>query len=154
MSLEELKNTDATSLPIGKLITLIYRGHNIFINHHLEKFEINASQLHLLFEISHQIEINQEKIANRCNLNKGSVARSIKKLEEKNLIIRKTDDTNRRQNKISLTSKGEETLKESIKILSYWENEVLNNNIIGKKVLKNVLKEIAIKSIELNQKGE
>ena len=154
MSLEELKNTDATSLPIGKLITLIYRGHNIFINHHLEKFEINASQLHLLFEISHQIEINQEKIANRCNLNKGSVARSIKKLEEKNLIIRKTDDTNRRQNKISLTSKGEETLKESIKILSYWENEVLNNNIIGKKVLQNVLKEIAIKSIELNQKGE
>ena len=154
MSLEELKNTDATSLPIGKLITLIYRGHNIFINHHLEKFDINASQLHLLFEISHQIEINQEKIANRCNLNKGSVARSIKKLEEKNLIIRKTDDTNRRQNKISLTSKGEETLKESIKILSYWENEVLNNNIIGKKVLQNVLKEIAIKSIELNQKGE
>ena len=154
MSLEELKNTDATSLPIGKLITLIYRGHNIFINHHLEKFDINASQLHLLFEISHQIEINQEKIANRCNLNKGSVARSIKKLEEKNLIIRKTDDTNRRQNKISLTSTGEETLKESIKILSYWENEVLNNNIIGKKVLQNVLKEIAIKSIELNQKGE
>ena len=117
-------------------------------------FDINASQLHLLFEISHQKEINQEKIAVRCNINKGSVARSIKKLEEKDLITRKTDDENRRQKKISLTEKGVKTLNESIKILSDWEDEVISDNIIEKELLQKALKEIAIKTIELNQKGE
>ena len=154
MSLEELKIIDATSLPIGKLITMIYRGQSIYINHQLQDFDINATQLHLLFEISHQKEINQEKIAGRCNINKGSVARSIKKLEEKGLIIRKTDDENRRQNKISLTEKGVKTLNESIKILSDWEDEVISDNIIEKELLQKALKEIAIKTIELNQKGE
>ena len=154
MSLEELKIIDATSLPIGKLITMIYRGQSIYINHQLQNFDINASQLHLLFEISHQKEINQEKIAVRCNINKGSVARSIKKLEEKDLITRKTDDENRRQKKISLTEKGVKTLNESIKILSDWEDEVISDNIIEKELLQKALKEIAIKIIELNQIGE
>lgn len=154
MSLEEFKIIDASTLPIGKLISMIARGHNIYLNHHLEDWGINASQLHLLFEISHQSDINQEKIASRCNINKGAVARSIKKLEEKDMIIRKIDDENRRQNKISLTPKGEKTLKESINLLKQWEEKVFDESIIEKQLLQNALKEIAIKTIELNQKGE
>ncbi|MBQ8017273.1 MAG: MarR family transcriptional regulator [Methanobrevibacter sp.] len=153
MSLEEFKVIDASALPIGKLITMIARGHTIYLNHHLEDFGINASQLHLLFEISHQKNINQEKIATRCNINKGAVARSIKKLEEKELVIREIDDENRRQNKVSLTSKGEEILKESINLLNIWEDEVFSEEIIEKKLLQQVLKEIAIKTIELNREG-
>ena len=153
MSLEEFKVIDASTLPIGKLITMIARGHTIYLNHHLEDFGINASQLHLLFEISHQKNINQEKIATRCNINKGAVARSIKKLEEKELVIREIDDENRRQNKVSLTSKGEEILKESINLLNIWEDEVFSEEIIEKKLLQQVLKEIAIKTIELNREG-
>ena len=154
MSLEELKIIDATSIPISKLIAMIFRGHTVYINHHLDYLDINAAQLHLLFEISHQKEINQEQIASRCNINKGSVARSIKKLEEKGLIIRKPDSQNRRQNKISLTEDGRKTLDESIKLLSEWEDEIFKNDIIEKELLQKALKEIAIKIIELNQIGE
>ena len=153
MSLEEFKVIDASALPIGKLITMIARGHTIYLNHHLEDFGINASQRHLLFEISLQKNINQEKIATRCNINNGAVARSIKKLEEKELVIREIDDENRRQNKVSLTSKGEEILKESINLLNIWEDEVFSEEIIEKKLLQQVLKEIAIKTIELNREG-
>ena len=151
MSLEELKTIDASSLPVGKLISMIARGHTSYLNHHLQDLDINATQLHFLFEISHQNEINQEKIAERCNINKSAVARSIKKLEEKGFIERKIDDENRRQNKISITQKGEECLKKSSKILSAWENEVINNNI-EKDLLQKFLKEIAIKTIELNRR--
>ena len=154
MSLEEFKIIDAKTLPVGKLITMISRGHTIYVNHHLEDFGINASQLHLLFEISHQKNINQEKIATRCNINKGAVARSIKKLEEKGLIKRQIDDANRRQNMISLTGKGEETLRESINLLKNWEEEVFNQNIIEKELLQKALKDIAIKTMELNLKGD
>lgn len=154
MSLEEFKIIDAKTLPVGKLITMISRGHTIYLNHHLEEYGINASQLHLLFEISHQKNINQEKIATRCNINKGAVARSIRKLEEKGLVTRQIDDANRRQNIISLTGKGKETLTESINLLKKWEKEVFDQNIIEKELLQKALKDIAIKTMELNLKGD
>jgi len=154
MSLEEFKIIDAKTLPVGKLITMISRGHTIYLNHHLEDYGINASQLHLLFEISHQKNINQEKIATRCNIDKGAVARSIRKLEEKGLVTRQIDDANRRQNIISLTEKGEETLTESINLLKNWEMEVFDENIIEKELLQKALKDIAVKTMELNLKGD
>ena len=97
-------------------------------------------------------DINQEKIAQRCNINKGAVARSIKKLEDNGFVMRQIDENNRRQNKISLTKKGEETLNESIEILKRWEDEVIKKEgYITKELLQQILKEIAIKTMELNE---
>ncbi len=149
---EEFKIIDASKIPVGKLISIISRSHTIYLNHRLIEFGINSTQLHLLFEISHQSNINQEKIAARCNINKSAVARSIKKLEDNKLVIREIDTDNRRQNKVSLTKKGEDTLNNSIKILKDLENEVFNNISIKKEELQKVLKEIAINLIEINEK--
>ena len=151
MSVEEFKIIDATKLPIGKLIAIIAKNQTLYLNRHLENFNINASQLHFLFEISHQNEINQEKIAARCNIDKGAVARSVKKLEENGLVKRQIDDNNRRQNIISLTTKGENTLDEAIEQLDEWEEYVFDENLIRKEDLQKILKEIAIKSIEVNE---
>ena len=153
MSLEELKEIDAKSIPVGKLLFLIGKGYIAYINHQMDKFGINTTQLHLLFEISSSCDINQEKIAERCNINKGAVARSIKKLEDRGLVTRQIDENNRRQNKISLTQKGEEILGQSVKVLRKWEDEViLEEGYIGKELLQQILKEIAIKTLELNQR--
>ncbi|WP_407424538.1 MarR family winged helix-turn-helix transcriptional regulator [Methanobrevibacter sp.] len=152
MSLEEFKQIDSSSIPVGKLIVMIARGLQIYLNHHLEDLGINATQLHLLIEISNQCDINQEKVSERCNINKGAVARSIKKLEDKGLVIREIDENNRRQNKVSLTESGWETLDRSVKILNGWENEViLEKGYVEKGLLQKVLKEISIKTMELNQ---
>ena len=154
MSLEEFRKLDASSLPIGKLIIMIARGQTTYLNHKLNDFGINSTQLHLLFEISKQNDLNQDRISSRCNIDKGAVARSIKKLEENGLVLRKIDDDNRRQNKISLTEKGKETLDEGLELLNKFEEEVFDEDIIEKELLQKALKEIAIRTIELNQKGE
>lgn len=151
MPLEEFRQMDASLFPIGKLISMISRGQEIYLNHQLKDLDINSTQLQLLFEISHQNNLNQERIASRCNFNKGSVARSIRKLEEKELIIREIDEKNRRQNKVSLTPKGEEIIKKGIDVLNIWENEVFNDYLIDETTLKKVLKDIAIRTIELNE---
>ena len=151
MSLEEFKKMDASQFPIGKLISMISRAQEIYLNHQLKDLDINSTQLMLLFEISHQNNLNQEKIASRCNFNKGAVARSIRKLEEKELIIREIDEKNRRQNKVSLTPKGEEIIKKGIDVLNIWEDEVFNDYLIDETTLKKVLKDIAIRTIELNE---
>lgn len=151
MPLEEFRQMDASLFPIGKLISMISRGQEIYLNHQLKDLDINSTQLQLLFEISHQNNLNQERIASRCNFNKGSVARSIRKLEEKELIIREIDEKNRRQNKVSLTHKGEEIIKKGIDVLNIWEDEVFNDYLIDETTLKKVLKDIAIRTIELNE---
>ena len=152
MSVEELKDIDAKTIPVGRLLHMIGKGYMVYINSHMKKFGINTTQLHLLFEIRQQSDINQEKIAQRCSINKGAVARSIKKLEENGFVIRQIDENNRRQNKLSLTKKGEETLNESIEVLKRWENEVIKKEgYITKELLQQILKEIAIKTMELNE---
>jgi len=70
------------------------------------------------------------------------------------LVTRQIDDANRRQNIISLTEKGEETLTESINLLKNWEMEVFDENIIEKELLQKALKDIAVKTMELNLKGD
>lgn len=152
MLLKELKDVDTSNFPLGKFIMIIGKNHSIYWNNNLERYDINSSQLHLIFEINRENEINQDKIASRCNLDKGVVARNIQKLEKKGLILREVDEKNRRQNKISLTDEGKKIANKSYKVLNNWENKVLNNKSIDIDVLKENLKEIAIKSIELNQK--
>ncbi|WP_407391991.1 MarR family winged helix-turn-helix transcriptional regulator [Methanobrevibacter sp.] len=152
MSLDELKEVDASTIPVGKLLYMIGKGYHTYINHHITEYGINTTQLHFLFEISHKSDLNQEEIATRCNINKGAVARSIKKLEDKGLVVRQIDENNRRQNKISLTEEGEEILKKTVNILQQWEDEViLDKGYIERELLQKVLKEIAIKTIELNK---
>lgn len=154
MSLEEFKIIDPSNLPVGKLIAIIEKNQVLYLNRKLERFNINSSQLHFLFEISHQKEINQDKIASRCTIDKGTVARSVKKLEDNDLVKREVDEKNRRQKKVSLTNKGEETLNQAIKLLNELEETVYDNSYIETEDFKKALKEIAIKAIELNDKGE
>lgn len=56
--------------------------------------------------------------------------------------------------KVSLTNKGEETLNQAIKLLNELEETVYDNSYIETEDFKKALKEIAIKAIELNDKGE
>lgn len=154
MSYEDLKEVNASNIPVGKLLYMIGKGYLKYVNRNISEFGINTTQLHLLFEISDKSDINQEQIASRCNINKGAVARSIRKLEEMGLVTRQIDENNRRQNKISLTKDGEEVLEKTLKVLHNWEDSViLEDGYIEKELLQKVLKEIAIKTMELN-KGE
>lgn len=155
MPFEEVKKIEASEIPVGKLLYMIGKGYVSYVNYHIQDLGINATQLHLLFEIAHDCNINQEKISERCNINKGAVARSIRKLEDMGLVVRQIDENNRRQNKISLTSEGIETLEKSIDVLHQWEDEViLDEGYIEKELLKTVLKDIAVKTMELNSRRE
>ena len=152
MPFEEIKQMDATQIPVGKLLYMIGKGYSVYVNRNLEEFGINTTQLHLLFEIAHESNINQEMIATRCNINKGAVARSIRKLEEKGLVKREIDKNNRRQNRLSLTKNGEDILIKACGVLRDWEDSViLDDGYIKKELLQKVLKEIAVKTMELNE---
>lgn len=152
MSYCDLEKVDAKDLHVVNLITLIYKAQKIYFNKMLCELEINNTQLHILFEIQKDSKINQEKIARRCNVNKGAIARSIKKLEDNGFIERTIDENNRRQNIISLTDKGNNTLNHSKMILNEFEEYLFDDNDYNE-VLQIMLKELAIKVMSLNENG-
>ena len=76
-------------------------------------------------------------------------------MEEKELVERKIDENNRRQNIVSLTYKGKETLNECIRRMDEWEREIYHDfDIIDEETFKKALKELVIRTIKLNQKGD
>ena len=153
MTSEIINIIDYSNLPIGNLIVIIAKKQKQYLNQCLNDFGINSTQLQILYEISHQDNSNQEKIAIRCNINKGAVARSIKKLEDEELVIREIDTDNRRQNKLSLTKKGQKTLDTCTNILKNLEDELIEGISINKSELQNILKKITINMIKLNEMG-
>ena len=103
-----------------------------------------------------KIRVNKEQPRKSFNIETlSSLADSIKRNGViQPIVVRKIDDKNRRQNIVSLTSKGKQTLKKSFEILNKWEDEIYNNINIEKELLQEVLKNIAINTIELNNKDE
>lgn len=152
MSFRELENIDAKCLHVSKLIVLIYRSQKIFFKKMLSELNINNTQLYILYEIINDPKINQEKIASRCNIDKGAIARSIKKLEDNSFISREIDENNKRQNIISLTQKGKNALNHAINVMNEVEDYLFDDDG-EKELLQNLLKDLAIKSISLNENG-
>lgn len=62
--------------------------------------------------LSHKQGITQDDIARKFQIDKGAVARSVKKLEDREFIRRIPDPENRRKYLIFLTEKGEQTIPE------------------------------------------
>lgn len=152
MSFSDLEKVDAKDLYVSKLIFLVAKAQKTYFNNKVCELEINNTQLHILFEIHRDSKINQEKIAKRCNVNKGAVARSIKKLEDNGFIERTIDEKNRRQNIISLTDKGNHILNQATEKLNEYEQYLFEDND-NKEILQIMLKELAIKAMSLNEDG-
>jgi len=152
MKLKEFKETSPYDIPLGKLISIISKSHIHYLNHALKEYGINSTQLWFLFEIHEKNKINQMEIAKNCIINKGAVARSLKDLEDKELISREIDNSNRRQNKVFLTEKGKDTLFKIKKIIEKWDEETHESlDLETKKILHKELKVIALKAISINE---
>lgn len=152
MKIKNFEEIDAKEIPFGKFIGIIGKSSAYYLNHKLSRYQINSSQVNILFEIKRNNGLNQELISKYCNMNKGAVARSLKNLEDKGFITRKTDENNRRQNIISLTNEGEKITEKTQKTFENWEKEILNeldDETID--YLKIILKKISIQSIEINK---
>ena len=152
MSFKKFKETEAGDLPLGRLVGMISRSRYNYLNSKFRNLNINPNQLSFLIEIKCRKNINQHDLSINCSIDKGAVARALRKLEEQGLVKREVDENNRRQNMLSLTEKGHETLEQAMIILDNWEKEVYKDiTAEEKEITHDVLKKISLKSFEMNQ---
>ncbi|MDD2895208.1 MAG: MarR family transcriptional regulator [Aliarcobacter sp.] len=101
----------------------------------LQSFDIAPEQRATLEIIKYEPDVNQTKIANILGKDKTTISRTLKTLENKNLITKSPID--KRTNLIQLTKKGEEVLNDSFpkvkdfrkKLTSKLSEDELNNLI-------------------------
>jgi DNA-binding MarR family transcriptional regulator len=153
--IEEFIESTFEDYPSVALISILYREHMKYLNHELAKIQgLNISSGQVLFIIELlKGEITQEALANKLDINPGTVTRAMNKLEEEKLITRTVDENNRRRYNISLTSSGRLAASKIKKIDANWEKNIYSSLSKGEKekFVKN-LKKITIKSIGFENK--
>ena len=132
-------------------ISVLYRQFQIYINNNTKDLQISASEYIFLMEMYKNDNMSQEQLSKNLIIDKSATARDIKSLEEKEYIIRKKDDNDKRTNRIKLTKKGIEIKDRLSNLLEEWNNEITSD--IDKNLLNTVIDTInkmSIKAIEKN----
>lgn len=106
---------------IGKYISLLHRQANIFLNKEFSKFEIGSGQYMFMIHLYKNDGISQEKLSDLANVDKGTTAKAIKKLEILGFINRYKDSYDKRINRIYLTEKALNIKNDFFKVLTDWE---------------------------------
>lgn len=113
------------NIPFAGLVSVVYRLHAIYLNNELEHLGLTAGQVPFLFHIAHRPGITQDEIAGEAHIDKGTVARAVKKLEDGTFISRTPDSLNRRRYLLALTEKGTAALPAIMEIERAWEDLIM-----------------------------
>jgi len=132
-------------------LSIIVRGSYIYSSRKLAEYEITAAEEFILMYILGHEESNQDAIAKYFMLDKGSVARSLAKLESKGFISRKINDENQREKVITLMPKAYKIKDVMAELLVEWtetmydgltKDEISNFETTAQKVAENITKSI------------
>lgn len=138
-------------VPLSAMMSTIHRHHSIYINRRLKDIGLTSGLYGILLCIydDYKSPKSQQDIAKRLNMNDGTIAKALRKLEDKNMIQRSPNPDNRRQNLISLTDTGLNIAEEFNNLDEKWEKDIFegltSDEIID---LKWDLHRITLNSIE------
>jgi DNA-binding MarR family transcriptional regulator len=113
-------------LPLGSLISLIHRNHVIALNNRLKPRGLSAGQFPVLMFLSRREGITQETLARHFHIDKATIARAVRRLEDDGFISRRTDPDNRRAFALFLTEKGKRVMEEILGLEAEWEEDLLS----------------------------
>ncbi|MFC1581992.1 MarR family winged helix-turn-helix transcriptional regulator [Planctomycetota bacterium] len=111
----------------NRWISMLYRLRDHYLEHELHPDGIGAGQMRILIQIHKALhhdhkEITQTGLARHMHLDKGAMARSIKKLEEEDYVHRERADHDHREYKMTLTHRAFERIRQFKAIQRRWGN--------------------------------
>ena len=136
---------------VNHLISLS-KTHDFYINKHIKSgTEILPGQYYMLLFLYYEMGTNQSDIAKACLMDRSGVSRAFKEFEEKGLITREVDESNKRAYKITLTEKGTETAEFLIQKEKEWDDMICEKLNITREELLELLSKISMKSLKFNR---
>lgn len=104
-------------MKIGRLIANVNNKKNTYMNMLLKQLDLSHGQAIALMKIHKHQVIQQDVLTKHLLIDKSAVTRILKSLEDKELIVKKMSENNRRVFDIFLTQKGEKLYPEIKKII-------------------------------------
>lgn len=126
------------------------------MNDRLRPYGLSSGQFPLLIHLSHQQDVTQEALARHLHIDKGTIARAARKLEDAGYISRTPDPANRRAFRLLLTEKGEQIVTVMHTIDQEWDDLVCDGLLAEEREVQNaLLYRIAMNSIRsIRNRGE
>ena len=103
-------------------LSIIVRNSRTFCEHRLREFDIGFPEQIILMYLSEYGKVNQEDISKYFRIDKGAIAKTSGKLEEKGFVERKENPDDKREKLIQLSEKGRETIQTMRAILEEWNS--------------------------------
>lgn len=91
---------------IGRLISILHRQSQIYINCVLKEYAITSAEYAFLLYLYRKDGLTQDDLSTYLYIDKSATARAIKSLEEKGYIIRNKDSVDKRCNRVYLSEKA------------------------------------------------
>lgn len=101
------------------------KAHRSLVEHRVQETGVYRGQHQLLMCIAKHPNLTQKELAKLVNVSTAAVAVSLKKLEKGGYVERMVDAKDNRSNKIQLTEKGMQVVRQSIHIFQEIEEQVL-----------------------------
>lgn len=98
---------------IGRLVSILYRQSQQYINCALKRLNVNSSEFIFMMALYNNEGISQENLSDLLQINKAATARAIKSLEQKGFVYRIIDEKDKRAYKVYTTEEGK-SCKEKI----------------------------------------
>lgn len=137
---------------LNNLISLL-KTHDFYIEHYISNFtEISPSQYYMFMCLYYDLDWNQSDIAKACFMDRSGVSRAFKEFEEKELVIREVDESNKRAYKMSLTDKGIKTAKFLEKKEIEWDEMICEDLDKNRDEILKLLSNLSLKSLKFNRK--
>ncbi|WP_303870392.1 MarR family winged helix-turn-helix transcriptional regulator [Acetobacterium wieringae] len=128
-------------------LSIIVRHSKLFCERRLHDSGVGFPEQVILMYLASNTEVNQDAIAQHFMLDKGAIAKTLRKLEDKSLIERHQNPENKRENLISIASAGQNILGKMEAALNEWnqsffegisDEEIEHYSKITKKIADNV----------------
>lgn len=103
---------------------VIVRYWRNFTEKRLREFDLTFGEQIIIIFLSKNENVNQESISKKYMIDKGMVAKTLTRLEDKGFIKREQNPNNKRENIISLTTKSAYIMKDINAIFDDW-NKIL-----------------------------
>lgn len=128
-----MKNNDTTdkteySRKLGRSITYLHRQKVKFMNDKLKEYDIFGAMYMILLHVARQPGSSQDAIGMHLHIDKCTIARRTKKLEELGFLYREVNALDRRQNNLYPTEKGTEIIPVIKENLTAW-SELISVNL-------------------------
>lgn len=136
-------------LDLLQKVNTIYRSAQKYATRELSKNDISAIEAAILTKICNSSAL-QDEISKEIGVDKAYISRVLAKMEEKNLILKKNSQKDKRIREIEITKLGKEKLNIRQQILVKWCEETFGD--ISLKELNLLTEAIEIISNKANEK--